>query len=97
MGGSFPGTAGWVLKKLPIKMGYHPIILGVKPIFKGMLRAQEDPGGTSSFSSIFLASDAQWPGGQGARGPRNVGTHTHPVPKKYPVLPNSKSPSSLEC
>ena len=29
----------WTLK-LPIKMGYHPIILGVKPIFKGILRVQ---------------------------------------------------------
>ena len=26
--------------KLPIKMGYHRIILGVKPIFKGILRVQ---------------------------------------------------------
>ena len=26
--------------KLPIKKGYHPIILGVKPIFKGILRVQ---------------------------------------------------------
>ena len=36
----------WTLK-LPIKMGYHPIILGVKPIFKGILRVRAllDQGG----------------------------------------------------
>ena len=30
----------WTLK-LPVKIGYHPIILGVKPIFKGILRVQD--------------------------------------------------------
>ena len=29
----------WTLK-LPIKMGYHPIILGVQPIFKGILEVR---------------------------------------------------------
>ena len=41
--GSEVGNEGmectWTLK-LPIKIGYHPIILGVKPIFKGVLRVQ---------------------------------------------------------
>ena len=32
----------WTLK-LPIKIGYHPIILGVKPILKGILRVQVCP------------------------------------------------------
>ena len=34
----------WTLK-LPIKIGYHPITLGVKPIFKGIVRVQVGPGG----------------------------------------------------
>ena len=32
----------WTLKLL-IKMGYHPICLGVKPILKGILRVQVVP------------------------------------------------------
>ena len=36
----FKGTT-WTLK-LPIKIGDHPIILGVKPISNGFLRVQVD-------------------------------------------------------
>ena len=37
-----PKRGTWTLK-LPIKNGYHPITLGVKPIFKGILRVQVPP------------------------------------------------------
>ena len=44
----------WTLK-LPIRMGYHPIILGVKPIVKGILRVQVYSSRFLTFGIEFVA------------------------------------------